>query len=124
MPFSNDPLTAEANFIQETLIACCKNKLLTINSQPKVNGVRSNDKIFGWGPDKGFIYQKAYFEFFVPNKLLHPLIDFLKKDDMISYQACNAAGEKFQNVEDDDVNAVTWGVFRNKEVIQPTVVDY
>jgi methylenetetrahydrofolate reductase (NADPH) len=57
--------------------------------------VRSNDKIFGWGPDKGFIYQKAYFEFFVPNKLLHPLIDFLKKDDMISYQAFNAAGDKF-----------------------------
>ena len=43
---------------------------------------------------------------------------------MISYQAINAAGEKFQNVEDDDVNAVTWGVFRNKEVIQPTVVDH
>jgi methylenetetrahydrofolate reductase (NADPH) len=43
---------------------------------------------------------------------------------MISYQACNAAGEKFQNVENGDVNAVTWGVFRNKEVIQPTVVDH
>jgi methylenetetrahydrofolate reductase (NADPH) len=56
MPFSNDPMTAEAAFIEETLIACCKNKLLTINSQPRVNGVRSNDKIFGWGPDKGFIY--------------------------------------------------------------------
>jgi methylenetetrahydrofolate reductase (NADPH) len=36
----------------------------------------------------------------------------------------NAAGEKFQNVGDTDVNAVTWGVFKGKEVVQPTVVDH
>lgn len=28
------------------------------------------------------------------------------------------------NVELDEVNAVTWGIFRGKEVIQPTVVDH
>jgi methylenetetrahydrofolate reductase (NADPH) len=28
------------------------------------------------------------------------------------------------NVEKDDVNAVTWGVFKGKEVVQPTVVDH
>ena len=28
------------------------------------------------------------------------------------------------NVRKDDVNAVTWGVFKGKEVIQPTVVDH
>ena len=43
---------------------------------------------------------------------------------MISYQAVNAAGAALANVDVDDVNAVTWGVFRNKEVIQPTVVDH
>lgn len=26
-------------------------------------------------------------------------------------------------MKDDDINAVTWGIFRGKEVIQPTVVD-
>ena len=26
-------------------------------------------------------------------------------------------------MEDDDVNAITWGIFRNKEIVQPTVVD-
>ena len=36
----------------------------------------------------------------------------------------NLNGEKHQNVTDDDVNAVTWGVFRGKEIIQPTVVDH
>lgn len=29
-----------------------------------------------------------------------------------------------QNVEKDDVNAVTWGVFWGREIIQPTVVDH
>lgn len=29
-----------------------------------------------------------------------------------------------QNVGDNDVNAVTWGVFKGKEIIQPTVVDH
>lgn len=27
-------------------------------------------------------------------------------------------------MEENDVNAVTWGVFRGKEIIQPTVVDH
>ena len=32
------------------------NKLLTINSQPKVNGVKSNNPTFGWGPENGYVY--------------------------------------------------------------------
>jgi len=32
---------------------------LTINSQPAVNGAPSNDKVFGWGPSNGFVYQKV-----------------------------------------------------------------
>ena len=32
---------------------------LTINSQPAVNGVPSDDKVFGWGPSNGFVYQKV-----------------------------------------------------------------
>jgi methylenetetrahydrofolate reductase (NADPH) len=43
---------------------------------------------------------------------------------MISFQAVNAADKSYSNVDSDDVNAVTWGVFRNKEVVQPTVVDH
>lgn len=27
-------------------------------------------------------------------------------------------------MDNEDVNAVTWGVFRGKEIIQPTVVDH
>jgi len=32
--------------------------------------------------------------------------------------------DRRQNIASDDVNAVTWGVFKGKEVIQPTVVDH
>lgn len=42
----------------------------------------------------------------------------------ITYQAVNYQGEAIQNVADNDVNAVTWGVFKGREVIQPTVVDH
>ena len=31
----------------------------TINSQPAVNGAPSDDKIFGWGPANGYVYQKV-----------------------------------------------------------------
>ena len=43
---------------------------------------------------------------------------------MITYQAINSKGDERLNVTKDDVNAVTWGVFKAKEVIQPTVVDH
>lgn len=36
---------------------------------------------------------------------------------MITYQAINNKGEEQKNVCKEDVNAVTWGVFKGKEVI-------
>lgn len=42
---------------------------------------------------------------------------------MISYQATSANNSVISNVAPDSVNAVTWGIFMNHEVIQPTVVD-
>ena len=38
--------------------------LLTINSQPAVNGAPSDDEVYGWGGAGGYVYQKAYVEFF------------------------------------------------------------
>lgn len=55
-PFAQSKITEESNLIKETLIAMNKNKLWTVNSQPKCNGVSSTDPVFGWGPAKGFIY--------------------------------------------------------------------
>lgn len=37
--------------------------------------------------------------------------------------AVNKEGSWLSNVRQTDVNAVTWGVFPGREIIQPTVVD-
>lgn len=123
-PFSEGSLQPETDTIMEPLIRMNENKLFTINSQPKVNGVPSSDAKYGWGPKYGYVFQKAYYEFFIPQELLEPLIAFLDRHPMITYQAINSVGVERLNVEKDDVNAVTWGVFKGKEVVQPTVVDH
>ena len=64
-PFSEGSLAEETNAISEALVTMNTNKLLTINSQPKVNGAKSTDPAYGWGPEKGYVYQKAYIELFV-----------------------------------------------------------
>ena len=55
--------------------------------------------------------------------MVEQLCGHLDKYPSVSYQAVNQAGKKLQNVKDDEINAVTWGVFQGKEVVQPTVVD-
>jgi methylenetetrahydrofolate reductase (NADPH) len=35
----------------------------------------------------------------------------------------NEKGELKRNTSDNDVNAVTWGVFPGREIIQPTIVE-
>jgi methylenetetrahydrofolate reductase (NADPH) len=69
------------------------------------------------------VYQKAYVEFFVAPEKFAELEGKLKQLPLITYLAVNAAGELKSNVGTDDINAVTWGVFPAKEVVQPTVVD-
>ncbi len=116
-PFSEGALQIESNLIKDMLQLLNSNLLLTINSQPCVNGAKSSDPVFGWGPKNGFIYQKAYYEFFIPKRLLSLLVEYLNEYPMISYQATNAQGEVVTNVPQDSVNAVTWGIFMNHQVI-------
>jgi len=116
-PFSEGSLQLETNVILDQLVKINQNYIFTINSQPKVNGAPSTDSKFGWGPKNGYVYQKAYIEFFVPAELIRQLIQHLNKYEMITYQAINNNGEEFKNVCSDDVNAVTWGVFKAKEII-------
>ena len=123
-PFSEGSLALETEDISEFLLYLNKNKILTINSQPQVNGAKSTHPKYGWGPERGYVYQKAYYEFFIHPSLILPLINYLNNFEDISYQAINFQGESFQNVEDENINAITWGVFNNHEIIQPTVVDH
>lgn len=74
-----------------------QNLMFTINSQPQVNSCPSADPIYGWGPENGYVYQKAYIEFFVPAELVILLKNYLDTKPSMTYQALNLAGNSFTN---------------------------
>merc|ERR1712228_286100 len=76
------------------------------------------------GNPNGFVYQKAYLEFFCSKSNTEKLLNIIGKHTSLSYQAINFNGKLKSNVEPlTNVNAVTWGVFSNCEILQPTIVD-
>lgn len=115
-------LAKETTVIINDLLQLNSGGFWTINSQPRVNGVPSTDPIHGWGPNNGFVYQKAYLEFFCSPDRFHALRERLNSSKTLTFHAVNAAGESYSNAS-CSVNAVTWGVFPDCEVLQPTVVD-
>lgn len=123
LPWSDQPPLSETSVISEQLARVNALGFLTINSQPAVNGMRSDDKTFGWGPSNGYVYQKAYLEFFASPELLDSLITHIERDPGVSYYVINKRGDLRTNSTSDGPNAVTWGVFPGKEVVQPTIVE-
>ncbi|KAI7861583.1 methylenetetrahydrofolate reductase-domain-containing protein [Spinellus fusiger] len=123
IPWSAQQLDAETEVIRQRLAAINILGYLTINSQPAVNGVKSSDKVYGWGPKNGYVYQKAYLEFFVSPQQLSELLVKINKDPQVTYYAVNKQGDLRTNTQSDLPNAVTWGVFPGKEILQPTVVE-
>jgi len=122
LPWSEAPLMPESMMISDRLININSKGFLTINSQPRVNGESSSNERLGWGPKGGLVYQKAYLEFFTSADNLKLLIDVLKQFPSVQYHAINLKGDDITNTT-SHVCAITWGVFPNKEIIQPTVVD-
>ncbi|KAG0226223.1 hypothetical protein BGW42_003817 [Actinomortierella wolfii] len=116
-------LYPETEAIRDQLAALNEKGLLTINSQPAVNGARSDDKVHGWGPKNGYVFQKAYLEFFVSPEQLNEIVARLEDEDQMTYYAVNRRGDLQTNSQSDGPNAVTWGVFPGKEIVQPTVVE-
>ncbi|KAF9519500.1 hypothetical protein BS47DRAFT_1370712 [Hydnum rufescens UP504] len=123
LPWSDQPPSAETVVIGPRLAKLNRLGYMTINSQPAVNGVPSSDVTFGWGPSNGFVYQKAYLEFFVSPPKLAALISRISRDSNVTYYAINNKGDLRTNNNSDGPNAVTWGVFPGKEIIQPTIVE-
>ncbi|GMK55498.1 hypothetical protein CspeluHIS016_0205540 [Cutaneotrichosporon spelunceum] len=123
LPWSQNGASSETSVITEQLAKMNERGYLTINSQPAVDGARSDDKMHGWGPAGGYVYQKAYLEFFVKPELLSLLIRRIEKDPRITYYAVNKQGDLRTNTHSEGPNAVTWGVFPGKEIIQPTIVE-
>lgn len=59
LPWNDDELAAETGQLVERLASLNQRGVLTINSQPAVNGAPSDDQVHGWGPHGGYVYQKV-----------------------------------------------------------------
>jgi methylenetetrahydrofolate reductase (NADPH) len=92
-------LQNEIIYIKDLLINMNQNGILTVNSQPAVNGKPSDDKIFGWGPSDGYVYQKMYVEFFIEKTKLEKLICIMKNYPSVNFQALNNDGDSIQGIQ-------------------------
>ena len=123
LPWCEMPLAQESKQISDDLLNLNEMGYFTINSQPKINGLPSEDAEVGWGGPGGRIYQKAYLEFFTSKDKLDRLLKSIGSKENISYEAINISSDLITNLPENNAMAVTWGVFPNKEIIQPTIVD-
>ena len=126
LPWCEEELNAETVTIRSDLVKINRQGFWTINSQPRVCGVPSTDPTFGWGTPGGYVYQKAYVEFFCSPQNLQLLMKAVQqnRNSTMTYVASDVQGNMYTNSKFRGPNAVTWGVFVNDEVLQPTVVDH
>lgn len=129
LPWCDTALSLESQQLIEQLVAINNKGFFTINSQPAVNAAPSDHPAFGWGPGNGYVYQKAYLEFFVSPENFAKFQRVVKEQyPNLSYCALthNTGLDNMVtnfDAQQNPVNAVTWGVFANSEVLQPTVMD-
>ncbi|QSZ33877.1 hypothetical protein DSL72_005451 [Monilinia vaccinii-corymbosi] len=127
IPWSEEGLNEETNSIKKQLLSLNKKGWWTVASQPAVNGVKSTDPIFGWGPKNGFVFQKAFVELFLPTSMWETLRAKLTSPalrDTVSFYASNSKGDfSCSDKSVGSTNAVTWGAFPGKEIITPTIIE-
>ncbi|KAI2641873.1 MTHFR-domain-containing protein [Hypomontagnella submonticulosa] len=135
IPWSEEEFNEETRIITDQLIRLNSKGWWTVASQPAVNGLKSSDPTFGWGPQQGFVFQKAFVEFFIPTADWKVLLEKLQSSevhDTVCFYAANAAGDFVSSdltgglggeVKESSTNAVTWGVFPGKEIITPTIIE-
>ena len=117
-------LDPEIQIIRDQLIKVNKNGVITVNSQPAVNCAPSTDRKVGWGEPGGYVFQKAYLEFFTSEENVIALLQVLGRYPNVNFQVLNHdASINCTNLKKLGPVAVTWGVFPGKEVKQPTIVD-
>ena len=122
--FNEESLDPETELIADRLAVINKKGFLTVNSQPSVNCAPSNDPRVGWGPSGGYVFQKAYLEFFTSEENIIALLQVIGRYPSVNFQVINSAANfNCTNIAKLEPNAVTWGVFPSCEVKQPTIVD-
>jgi methylenetetrahydrofolate reductase (NADPH) len=123
LPWSEVAISAEAESIKHDLVSLNQRGLLTINSQPAIDGMPSSHPVHGWGPAGGYVYQKAYLELLVFPSLIDTVLERIENNKDLTYYAVNKDGTLRTNTRDECPNAVTWGIFPNREIVQPTIVE-
>lgn len=125
LPWSEEPLSGETALIQEQLLQLNEASLWTVASQPAGNSIKSEDKIFGWGPRGGKIFQKAFVEFFVSDEDWKKIKSKVEENEWVTYYEGNSSSEHgfSTNLEPGSSNAVTWAVFPNREIVQSTIIE-
>ena len=66
LPWSEGALSDETRAIEPWLVRMVEKGWWSVASQPAVDGARSDDRVFGWGPPGGFVFQKPFVEFWIP----------------------------------------------------------
>ncbi|EDR14910.1 uncharacterized protein LACBIDRAFT_244474 [Laccaria bicolor S238N-H82] len=126
-PFSPTPLSSESLMILPHLERLTRRSWWTVGSQPAVDGVSSGDKVVGWGPRGGYVFQKGFVEFFCEEKDMDVIERRVERNGhgWVHYFAGNykADGECRSNVPEGGRNAVTWGVFPGQEIAQTTIIE-
>jgi methylenetetrahydrofolate reductase (NADPH) len=128
LPWSEqDALASETSVIAGPLLWLNRNGLLTINSQPRVNSAPSSDVTVGWGSPGGFVYQKAYVEFFAPPAVADALFAVADSFPSLTMYAARADDTvvtlrttlKHKPGKAVGAIAVTWGVFPSMKYFIP-----
>lgn len=115
-PFSDGPLSEESKVILPQLEKLTKRGWWTVSSQPAVNCAESTDPVFGWGPHGGYVYQKAFVEFFAPEKDVERIISnaVSQGKGMVDYFAVNLEVCKSHQPVAPFAEGVVTGRFTNK----------
>ena len=126
LPWSDGPVGDDTKVIVDDLIYLNQHGFFTMNSQPALNAVKSSEK-FLLAP-KWICVSKQYLEFFCHKDVVSKLLDHVEEFNVkgaesssafISYYAVDKDGNLSTNCKDDDINAVTWGYFRERKFFNP-----
>jgi methylenetetrahydrofolate reductase (NADPH) len=90
LPWCDSMLQSESEIIQSNLSTLNGLGILTINSQPAVDGVFSSDPTYGWGPTNGLIFQKCYIECFMSPEMLDLVIARIGDYPFITFFGVNS----------------------------------
>ena len=91
-PFSDGPLSEESLSILPHLLQLTRKNCWTVASQPAVDAMPSSDPIVGWGPAGGYVFQKAFVEYFCERGAVERLEKRVQEygSSVITYYAANA----------------------------------